>query len=285
MNPVIQKTASFLRWRLVPVRYLGRLRRLNRHNFSTVYVPKTSKAQEIERVGFTAGPTFDGELLKQLQTLFLPRVEAVRNTKSKAPFINLSKPEDINADNPLMKLAFSKGILDVALDYYSGHCRLDKMQVLYSFPSDKADIRESQMWHLDYSDSRSFHAITYLNDVLDNDGGPFVFVDKNDTKRVRKGPIIRRINDDQFQQELGDGEVRTFYGRAGETVMMDPAVCYHYGSRCKVGRVAIFTTFSSDKPFAPAMPLITENTKKILDVAIKLRPDLDRRVLEELVDV
>lgn len=285
MNAMFQKTASFLRWRLVPVRYLGRLRRLNRHNFSTVYVPKTSKAQEIERVGFITGPTFDGKLLRQLQELYLPRVEAVRNTKSKAPFINLSRPEDITADNPLMKLAFSPEILDVALDYYSGHCRLDKLQVLYSFPSDKNDIKESQMWHLDFSDSRSFHSITYLNDVLDNDGGPFVFVDKNDTRRVRKGPIIRRINDSQFQQELGNGVVRSFLGRAGETVMMDPAVCYHYGSRCKVGRVAIFATFSSDKPYAPAMSLITENTKKLLDVAIQLRPDLDRRVLEELVDV
>ena len=285
MNPMIQKTASFLRWRLVPIRYLGRLRRLNRHNFNSTYLPKSTKAQEIERVGFTSGPVVEGELLRQLQSIYLPRIDAVKNTKSKAPFVNLSRPEDITADNPLMKLAFSPSILDVALDYYSGHCRLDKLQVLYSFPSDRKDIKESQMWHLDFSDTRSFHSITYLNDVLDNDGGPFVFVDKNDTKRIRKGPIIRRIDDSQFQQELGDGVVRSFYGRAGETVMMDPAVCYHYGSRCKVGRGAIFATFSSDKPFAPAMPLITENTKKILEVAIQLRPDLDRRVLEQLVDV
>lgn len=140
MNPMIQKTASFLRWRLVPIRYLGRLRRLNRHNFNSTYLPKSTKAQEIERVGFTSGPVVEGELLRQLQSIYLPRVDAVKNTKSKAPFVNLSRPEDM-------------------------------------------------------------------------------------------------------------------------------------------GRVAIFATFSSDKPFAPAMPLITENTKKILEVVIELRPDLDRRVL------
>lgn len=285
MNSLIQETASFLRWRLVPVRYLGRLPRLNRRNLFAKYTPQHSKAREMEKTGFTEGPTVSPELLGQLQKSFQKRSLDKKQVKKKIPFINLSTADDLTPESPLMKLAFSPEILDVALDYYSGQCRLDKLQVLYSFPSDSSDLSESQKWHLDFSDSRSFHSITYLNDVLDDEGGPFVFADKVDSRSIGKGPIIRRIADAQFNRELGNGHVRKFLAKAGSTIMMDPAVCYHYGSRCRFGRLAIFATFSSDKPFFAAQKLLVDNKAKILETAMVLRPDLDKIVLARLLDI
>jgi len=286
MKEAFLSTASFLKWRLVPIRYAGRLRYLNANNIFVDYKPKTPTGQELEETGYAAGPTVDPTLLKELQDTFLPRAEGITERPKNTPFINLAKPEDFTPENPLMRLAFSPEILDVALDYYDGHCRIDKLQVLYSFPVQDGPLKESQMWHLDYNDSRSFHCITYLNDVMTDDEGPFGFINKADSRRIGRGPVIRRIDDTQLRKELGDGQIEVFYGKAGESVMLNPSICYHYGSRCRTQpRIAVFTTFSSDKPFIKALPVMSKNRDKLLATAKALRPDLDPGVLEDLMRI
>jgi hypothetical protein len=173
-------------------------------------------------------------------------------------------------------------VLDAADAYFGGRVTLDSIQVLWSFPTD--DLRESQMWHRDYGDAKSFHCITYLNDVQSDADGPFVFVDRNDTRRIRSSPIIRRIDDVTFERELGNGKVHSFFGLAGESVFVDPAVCYHYGSRCETGRLAVFVTFNTDRPFVPAQSPLRENRQRVLDAAKLIRPDLDEVYLRRLLN-
>ena len=53
-----------------------------------------------------------------------------------------------------------------------------------------------------------------------------------------RGALRRRrssgeLPDDDFSKELKGGQVRVFAGRAGDSIFVDPAACYHYGSRCK----------------------------------------------------
>lgn len=276
---------SFLRWRLVPVRYAGRVRHLRPHHLTPAAKPAGEVGRRVEESGFADGPTASPELLAELQGVYRPRIPAQRPAGLKAPFVNVVRPEDLTPDNPLMRLAFSPEVLDVAIDYFGGRCTLDSLQVLYSFPVGEAGLSESQKWHLDYGDSRSFHCVMYLNDVLDDDHGPFVFVDKRDTRRIKRGMIIRRVEDPQFRAELGDGTIRSFYAEAGQSVLIDPAACYHYGSRCRTGRLAIFVTFSSDKPFLNASPLVRENRDRILETAKELRPDLSADTLDRLLKV
>ncbi|WP_372426846.1 hypothetical protein [Salinarimonas chemoclinalis] len=276
---------SFLRWRLVPVRYAGRVRHLRPHHLTPAARPVTEAGRRVEDTGHAEGPTASPELLAELQGLYRPRIPAERPEGLKAPFVNLVKPEDLTPENPLMRLAFSPEVLDVAIDYFGGRCTLDSLQVLYSFPVREQGLSESQKWHLDYGDSRSFHCVMYLNDVLDDEHGPFVFVDKRDTRRIKRGMVIRRVEDAQFQAELGDGTIRSFYAEAGRSVLIDPAACYHYGSRCKTGRLAVFVTFSSDKPFLNATPLVREHSGRILAAAKELRPDLGGGALDKLLAV
>jgi len=54
MKEALLSAASFLKWRLVPVRYAGRLRYLNGGNIYVDYKPKTAKGQELEETGFKA---------------------------------------------------------------------------------------------------------------------------------------------------------------------------------------------------------------------------------------
>lgn len=285
MATALRSIGSFLKWRLVPVRYLGRVRYLKPDNLFASYAPTTPAGIAIERDGYVTGPTASPDLLKRLQDRFLPRAPTGSGKDVKAPFTNLSRAEDFDADSPLMQLAFSPEVLDVALDYYGRHCRLDKLQVLYSYATTDGALKESQMWHLDYTDSRSLHCVMYLTDVLRDEDGPFVFVDKQESRRISRGPIIRRIDDAQLRKELGDGTIRTVYGKAGESIIMDPAACYHYGSRCRNPRVAVFATFGSDKPFNAPLPLMKNNAGRILAAAKTLRPDLSPSVLERLLDI
>ncbi|MCY0093032.1 hypothetical protein [Hoeflea ulvae] len=274
--------ASFVKWRLTPVRYMGRMRYIRPHHLFKAPRPQSPVGLEVEQHGYATGPVRTGAELEELKQTFLPRSPERKPDGLKAPFVNLSRSEDFTVDNPLCRLAFSREVFDVALDYFGGRLRLDSLQVLYSFPDDGV-MKESQKWHLDYGDSRSLHCVMYLTDVVDDAGGPFVFIDKQASKRVGRGLTIRRIPDDQLVVESGHAEQKTIYGEAGSSVWIDPAACYHYGSRCKTPRVAVFVTFNSDAPFVAPVPLVRDNAAKIAEVGKKLRPDLDPKIFDRLL--
>ena len=77
-----------------------------------------------------------------------------------------------------------------------------------------------------------------------------------------------------FNHPYGHGKVEFFYGKAGESIFVDPAVCYHYGSRCKEGRLAIFFTFNTSTPYMIIPGLIQNNKNKLFEIGKTLRPDL-----------
>lgn len=279
-----KKVASFLRWRLVPVRYLTRLFDLRWRYIFKPYPVRTSICQELERSGYQVPDALDGPNIVEAQEMYRARTISVVPKDSGHPFVNLFSKEDIHPDNPVFRLAFSPEILDVAADYFGNKLILDSIQVLYSY-STNGDVRESQHWHLDYADRKSFHAIIYLNDVNGGDDGPFVFVDKAATQQIGRSVIVRRIADDQFARELGNNLRHQFLGRSGSLVYVDPAVCYHYGSRCKESRLAVFVTFSSWFPYVQPVPLIRENRERIFLAAQKVRPDLGVELLSAMLQL
>ncbi|MES2339681.1 MAG: hypothetical protein V4537_16435 [Pseudomonadota bacterium] len=272
----LRQTLNTLRWRLIPVRYAGKIARSIAHPRlpSAAPAPTLPGAVGLAREGHAPGPTIPAETVAAMQAIYRPRAAQVVPTETGHPFTNLFRVEDIDAANPVFAFAVSPGVLDVASDYYGGRILFDSIQVLYSFPTSGA-LRESQMWHKDFGDSKSFHCVAYLNDVLDDTGGPFGYVDRADTGRIASSPFIRRISDEQFAHELGDGTVRKFYGHAGESVFIDPSACYHYGSRCVTPRMAIFVTFNTDRPFVAGQRPIVGNEAHAAAEAIRLRPDLD----------
>lgn len=271
---------QLLRWRLIALRYLGKLR-----SYFTARPHSETRTVTDERIrsqGYDVGPTLSEEDLSRIRALYADRMAQVVPKPGGHPFVNLLDLGDVNPENPILRFAFSPEVLDRAHDYFGGRFRFDSIQLLYSWPTN-GELLESQMWHRDYGDLKSFHCVAYVNDVLTPDHGPFGFVDRRDTRRIASSPFIRRISDDQFARELGDGVLRTFYGRAGESVFVDPANCYHYGSRCKVPRLAIFVTFNTDRPFVGPVPLIRDHAKDVLSVARVLRPDLSDAYLGRIL--
>jgi hypothetical protein len=280
----VRRTLSFIRWRLIPVRYLGRLVRLRSGKLGALRPSQLDSSHQVAQKGYCPGPAIPQNDLAKIRDIYLPRISTAAENRSRYPFVNLMQDDDIHADNPVWRMVFDSDIITSAQDYFGGACTLDSVQILYTAPTE-GPLRESQKWHKDFGDSKSLHFISYINDVTKQDDGPFVFIDKSDTKKIRKSPFIRRIDDAQFSNELGDGTIIEFYGEGGKTLVMDPAVCYHYGSRCKSrdGRLALFVTFNSRLPFVAATDHITRNRQKIYALARTLRPDLREDVLKSLI--
>lgn len=280
----IRKIGSFVRWRLVPVRYVTMIGSLKWSKLFRHPPARSSITNTIVEEGFAPGPVVPAETLERALAIYQPRTLSVVPKPNGHPFVNLFQPEDISPDNPIFQFAFSPEVLDAASDYFGGRLILDSIQVLYSWPTE-GDLRESQYWHLDYGDRKSFHCVAYLKDVLTPEDGPFVFVDKKATQKLGRAMIIRRIPDQQFDAELGGGKIEKFYGEAGSSVLVDPSACYHYGSRCKTPRLAIFATFSTWFPFAQPVPLVSQHAEKIVAAAQQVRPDLSKPFLDALLQL
>lgn len=275
---------NYLRSHLIAKRKFAMLFNINSKTFSRPEPSLRETSTILNNIGFTTGPTCSPEILEEIKKIYDPRIAEVVPKAVGAPFKNLMRDEDITIDNPVIKLAFSKEVLDPAIDYFGGKLLFESLQVLYSYPTD-GNLRESQHWHKDFGDSKSFHGIMYLNDVEETKQGPFVFVNRTESKKMKRSYLIRRINDEDFMKELGNGKIETFYGKAGESIFVDPAVCYHYGSRCKEGRLAIFFTFNTSTPYVITPGLIQNNREKLFEIGRTLRPDLAVEKLKTLLDL
>lgn len=273
---------SFLRWRVIALRYAGKVSGWTRGWGGRRTTLRSQSAAIVARQGHCPGPTLDPEALQDILAIYGPRSTAVVPRSGGHPFVNLMQAQDYEATNPVLRHAFSPQVLDVAHDYFSGRFILDSIQVLHSWPTE-GPLHDSQLWHKDYGDSKSLHCVSYLSEVQGSDDGPFVFVDRADTTRIRRSPFIRRISDAQFASELGSGTIRRFVGRPGESVLVDPAACYHYGSRCRRPRLAIFVTFNTDRPFVAPTEPVRQHGQRLLAAARAIRPELHEDYLRGLL--
>ena len=280
----LRQMGSFLRWRLVPVRYATMVTGLQWGKLGKPAPPIKATTAEIDQQGFAVGPTIPPAMVAEMLALYKPRTAGVTPKPTGHPFVNLFQPEDIHPDNPIIRFAFSPDVLDMAVDYFGGKLLLDSLQVLYSWPTE-GQLRESQHWHLDYGDTKAFHCVAYLTDVVTPEHGPFVFVDKPTSQKVGRSSVVRRIDDPQFAKEAGTSDFHAFYGQAGSSVLVDPSACYHYGSRCKTPRMAIFVTFSTWFPFAQPVPAIVQNAPKIAETLKAVRPDLSQSFINALLQL
>jgi len=219
----IRSVASFIRWRLLPSRYLQTLS-TNRRVARQRWAMPSREMNDVQTRGYAPGPSLGLQAREAISAIYRPRTAEVQARTTGHPFVNQFRAEDIRADNPVVRFAFSEAVLGRAAEYFGNQVTRDSIQVLYSYPTEGAP-RESQLWHKDYGDSRSLHCMTYLNDVQEPQGGLFAFVDRADRAHVRRSSFVRRIDDAQFARELGEGEVRYLKSTAGTSEFVDAAAC------------------------------------------------------------
>ena len=284
---ILKDTYRLLRWRLVAVRMAGKVK----NALARPVVPprptnpfERGRISELDSKGFCEAGPIPADELAQIKAIYDPRAAEVSSRDSGHPFENVVRAEDFRADNPLFRLALSEEVLGAADAYFDGQFLFDSIQVLRSFPTG-GPLRESQKWHKDYGDSKSLHFIAYLTDVTKPEDGPFVFIDRKTSRSVAKSPLIRRIEDAQLSKEIGGKPFDAFYGKAGEAILVDPAGCYHYGSRCQTPRTAIFVTFNSSTPYEPMVEPLSGARRQAAAEARKVRPDLPGAYLEAIFGI
>ncbi len=277
----LRKMASFIRWRVVAVRYVTRLGGMN---FSRLFTPppyRTLASEELAANGHCAGPLCLG--------------------------MSCASAADLSAQNARRKADLGRLFLRQPLQRARYRCRqsgvslCDVAAVLTSRWTTSTDNRlstasrcsihgqqrvrplESQLWHKDYGDSKSLHCVGYLNDVSECRGRSLRVRGQGGYPPHRAfdlRPPHRRF---AIHEGTRSGRVREFLGKAGESIWVDPAVCYHFGSRCRNARLAVFVTFNSRFPFARPTALVRQNAPTLFEAARQVRPDLTAASLRALL--
>lgn len=283
----LKNTFLFLRYRIIVIRYFGKLwRSLKRRSLRIGNTGRlrTVETKAVSQLGAVRGRKIDQQTLEQIRARYEPRIRAVEPKDRGHPFVNLWSEADIDKDDPVFRQALSPEVLEIADDYFGSRFQIETIQVLYSYPT-QGPLRESQKWHRDFGDSKALHFISYVNDLEDEAGGPFVYLDKETSKRVRSSPIIRRISDEKILEETDNAPWHKFFGGAGSTLIVDPTACYHFGSRCSTPRMALFLTFNTLTPFAPLSSPINCNRSLAASVAREVRPDLSPGYVNQLFGI
>src|SRR6478609_1659095 len=117
---------TLLRWRLIAIRYLGKIGSY----LSTPSMPRVARkaidqSSPVVRHGFAPGPVIGADMLEEIRAIYDPREAAVVPTAFGHPFENLFQAGDVTPDNPVLRFALSPEVLDAADAYFGGRFRYD----------------------------------------------------------------------------------------------------------------------------------------------------------------
>jgi hypothetical protein len=173
-----------------------------------------------------------------------------------------SYPEGIAADDPLLRVALDRKLLEVVSGYFGFWPCLYSIGAWLNYPTDTAP-ELSQLWHRDPEDLKTLKVFIYLVDV-DEQCGPFCYVPGSqpfgaNKAAVRKLEQKQRVPDEIMARMFPPESWRICTGPASTMILAD-TVGYHRGGKPAPGhrRILITFTFTSGTP-------ITERKLRVRD--------------------
>jgi hypothetical protein len=246
-------------------------------------------AQELARQGIVVGPsdtflTEDGRrALREAASIILERsrseeVDAVVTGAASAPerqkefLVHLvSYPDGIPADDPLLKLALDRKLLEIVSSYLGLWPSLYSVAAWLNYPTD-APAQISQLWHRDPEDLRLIKVFIYLVDV-DAQCGPFIYIPGTHpfgtgTAAAQKLEKKKRVPDDRMNRVFPPEAWRVCTGPASTMILAD-TLGYHRGGKPVAGRRILITfTYTSGTPMTER-PLRVEGTPRWISAGIQ----------------
>ena len=197
--------------------------------------------EELRRVGVASfNAHLDPALLAELDTYYreviAPRAETAEGSKSHRHFFDLNRPEDWSADNILVRFAMQDSVLAAAAAYLQTAPFFQIVKVLESRGIKQDKWESSQLWHLDYADSRAVWLWVYLTDVNTPDDGPYTYLPVEPSKQVNNDFFPRRIRDEEIEETDLKQKVQQVMGPRLTAFLVDSTSIYHMGSRLPLGR-------------------------------------------------
>jgi hypothetical protein len=241
--------ASFVRWRLKPVRWsaklLGEVRFLPSRLLER---PVTAHGGDEALVALDA----DG-YAKVASGIEFPPIDiaGLAGRAAGKSFV------DVGPDHPsVLADAFTSvmrrpGVQETVLRYFDGRPWLWNVALNYSDVSER--MSDSQLWHFDYGDTRQLHFMAYFTDV-GLDCGPFTFLDAGTSGKVPRHPlVVERFTDkalaDAYGIDVAADAIR-LVGSRGDVYAADPGRVMHQGARCARPRLVMFVTFTTPTPMS-----------------------------------
>ena len=163
--------------------------------------------------------------------------------------IHLVSPEGMAPDDPLLKLALDRKLLEIVAAYLGLWPCLHSIGAWLNHPTD-APPKLSQLWHSDPEDMKLVKAFIYLTDV-DERCGPFSYVPGTHPFGSGTGAartLKQRVPDDLMTRVFPSESWRVCTGPAHTMILAD-TVGFHRGGKPIEGRRILITlTYTSGAP-------------------------------------
>ena len=193
-------------------------------------------------------PKLLAELDAHYQNVLLPRASATESAKTHPFFFELTRPEDRRADDILVRFALQDPVLAAVAAYLKTAPFFRTVKVIESRGIAQTKWQASQLWHLDYADSRAVWLWVYLTDVNTVENGPYTYLPVAASKRVQNSFFPRRILDAEIDNSPLASEVRRVTGPRLTSFLVDSTSVYHMGSRLAEGQKRCIYTASFIDP-------------------------------------
>jgi len=200
---------------------------------------------ELQRNGFCRLHLEDDELpttLKTCRKIIADRAESAPRM-GKVFFAQLIKPEDLVEHPCLLRAGLHDRILNLVAGTYGIVPFLESVELLVSFPTQMPQLLQSQLWHIDRTDSVVVKQIIYI-DSVGPDEGPFGLLPPQESLKVPS--LVRHyLTDAEIARHVDLSRTIHFEGAAGARALVDTGRCFHYGSRVKNRRHALFFYYNT----------------------------------------
>lgn len=180
-------------------------------------------------------PALLAELDAHYQKEIAPRSEAAAGLKTHPFFFELTNDADNRTDNILVRFALQEKVLAAVSAYLGSAPFFQRTKVLESRGIPQEKFEASQLWHLDYADSRAVWLWVYLTDVQKVEDGPYTYLPVSASRRVKNSFFPRRIMDEEIDNSDLKQDVRQITGPRLTAFLVDSTSIYHMGSRLAPG--------------------------------------------------
>jgi len=207
---------------------------------------------------------------------------AASNTECQKQFLIhlVSYPDGIPPDDPLLKVALDRKLLEIVSKYLGFWPCLHSIGAWLNYPTD-APPELSQLWHRDPEDLKLIKVFIYLADV-DEQCGPFTYIPRThpfgaQAAAAKKLEKKKRLADDRMIRIFPPESWRVCTGPANTMILAD-TIGYHRGGKPIVGRrILISFTYTSGTPITGRPLGIRGNpewlTSDIQRLAVRWLPD------------
>lgn len=213
--------------------------------------PLRAHVDALRAVGFSrAGDELDAGALVAIADLAARRIEGLDTTRAtpgelKTFWKKLREPGDLVDDGPLVRFALQENVLRIAAAFFGEAPYLADVQLILSHDTGAPGWQESQLWHRDYADTKTVKLFAYLTDVTGDADGPFTYLPRSISRRVKNAFFPGRIDDAAMDAQVGMDRAVKVLGPRASAFYVDTANCYHQGSRVAPGhhRLAYVATY------------------------------------------